>query len=211
MADGRPLRLARHIRSATREQLAAAIGKSPQWIEQLTAGRRPIPARTLPLLAAALQVPVEMLTGAPVHLALGPDGWMVTLVALTLSPWRQSPSGDGYGYRYRQRADGSLPVQTDRAGWCVRGPGGEQVEGPEIGAAGEAAADAAARALGWSLAAPSGLPAPAEKSGLRVDPRPCEACSWEQPCPGVYSGAHACSRGAGHAGRCVCAQCGGEA
>ena len=65
----------------------------------------------------------------------------------------------------------------------------------------EPSADVVNRDLAW-----------APTSGLRVDPRPCKAYPWpEVVCLGVYSGAHACARGAGHAGPCVCAQCGSEA
>ena len=43
---------------------------------------------------------------------------------------------------------------------------------------------------------------------LAVDLDPCHRYDWpDTPCVGVYSGAHACHLGGGHAGACVCGQC----
>jgi hypothetical protein len=47
-------------------------------------------------------------------------------------------------------------------------------------------------------------------TGLRIDPHPCRRYDWppSEACWRVYSGAHVCGLPAGHAGTCVCAECG---
>ena len=65
-----PLRLARNLRGMEIADVARALDCSSAWVGAMELGRRPIPAATLPRLAEVLGVPVGMLTGAPVTLAL---------------------------------------------------------------------------------------------------------------------------------------------
>lgn len=77
-----PLRLARQLRGMEIADVARALGNNPTWVVAMELGRRPIPAATLPRLATVLHVPVGMLTGEPVVLEQGADGWVVRLSGL---------------------------------------------------------------------------------------------------------------------------------
>ena len=77
-----PLRLARQLRGMEIADVARALGNSPAWVGAMEVGRRPIPAATLPRLAEVLGVPVGMLTGEPVVMEQGADGWAVRLSGL---------------------------------------------------------------------------------------------------------------------------------
>jgi len=47
----------REMRGMTADQLASAVGKSRPYIANIEAGRKPLPAKLLPRVAAALHVP----------------------------------------------------------------------------------------------------------------------------------------------------------
>ena len=129
---------------------------------------------------------------------LGRPVWVVDVIdryAITPRTFRRGPDARGAA-RLVRAEQGRAVDRTITLYRSNRLEGGRVITDPA-----EPSADVVNRDLAW---APS--------SGLRVDPRPCRAYPWpEVVCLGVYSGAHACARGAGHAGPCVCAQCGSEA
>lgn len=54
---GATVRTMREMRGMTADQLATSVGKSRPYIANIEAGRKPLPAKLLPRIAAALHVP----------------------------------------------------------------------------------------------------------------------------------------------------------